>query len=472
MLAAFYRPIDGKVLIDGNDIKDIDISWLRNNITVVQQQTILFNETIRQNIALGHQDIDLVTDQQIESSLELAALQELVALLPDGLRTVVGAAGSSLSGGQKQRIAIARARIRDTPVLILDEATSALDFTSRTTVVNNIRTWRQGKTTIVITHDLEQIEPDDLTYVLDAGQIACWGRRKDILDLEKRYSIMDQRPEKSRQKTLSTSVAVDLPCSYAADEHSPLMVPSAIHAIHEQNDGLHEHPPLASNEPSFQHNRRRKAWRSGISASAKAVASNLRRQSTARATIMYSQMPPPPRLSKGRPRTGYGDTRIRFTATLPKLVSRGLSPDLHDKPLPVPPLDGIELKHRMNVGKGSKDDNSTDPISTMPVFRILATLWPSLSRTGRVKVVVGMLTTIIHATAAPAFSFLLIQVFSTFYMATGYRVKMTVYSLAILSIAFLDGIACFVSEYFLDTVSHSWIDSLGKSAFDTIKGLV
>ncbi len=122
----FYRANAGEVIIDGTPIQKLDTNWLRNNITLVHQSSILFNETILRNIAFGHRDFRSVTTGQVKVCIELAALQNTISELPKGLETMVGKGGSALSGGQKQRVALARARLRDTPILILDESTSAL----------------------------------------------------------------------------------------------------------------------------------------------------------------------------------------------------------------------------------------------------------------------------------------------------------------------------------------------------------
>ena len=175
LLMRFYEPSRGKILIDGDALVDIETNWLRNNITLVQQSSILFNETLRTNIAFGHRDHLRVSKDHVDVCAHFAALKDTISRLPNGMETKVGAGGSALSGGQKQRIALARARLRDTPILILDESTSALDHANKLSVTANIRQWRKGKTTIVITHDMSQIEDKDFVYVLESGAIVAEG---------------------------------------------------------------------------------------------------------------------------------------------------------------------------------------------------------------------------------------------------------------------------------------------------------
>ncbi|OXV11503.1 hypothetical protein Egran_00736 [Elaphomyces granulatus] len=139
LLLRFYAPISGEILIDDKPIQTFDVRWIRNNITLVQQESILFNETILQNIVLGGQTSKDARPECIKPCIEMANLQDLADTMPDGFNTVVGAGGNLLSGGQRQRVAIARARLRDTPILILDECTSALDSKNRTAVMKSIR---------------------------------------------------------------------------------------------------------------------------------------------------------------------------------------------------------------------------------------------------------------------------------------------------------------------------------------------
>lgn len=180
LLMKYYEINQGEILIDGHSIQTLNLGWLRENITLVQQQSVLFNETILQNIAFGKKPP--VSREEILNATQTADLQQTLDDMPDGLNTVIGSAGKSLSGGQQQRIAIARARIRDSAILILDEATSALDQKSRATVTENIREWRRGKTTIIITHDVSRILDDEYVYVLEHGVIVQEGYRKKLAE--------------------------------------------------------------------------------------------------------------------------------------------------------------------------------------------------------------------------------------------------------------------------------------------------
>ncbi|OJD36870.1 abc transporter [Diplodia corticola] len=180
VLCRFYPSKSGSITLDGHALEALDIDWLRRNITLVEQNSVLFDDTIFRNISYGRPDFDRVTLDEVKAAAEFALLKETVNGMPDGWDTLVGANGAALSGGQRQRMALARARLRDTPVLILDESTSALDYVNRTLILEAIRVWRRGRTTIIITHDISQIQQEDYVYILDKGKVVQDGYRKSL----------------------------------------------------------------------------------------------------------------------------------------------------------------------------------------------------------------------------------------------------------------------------------------------------
>jgi ATP-binding cassette subfamily B (MDR/TAP) protein 1 len=185
LLMNFYQPSSGNLLIDGHSLQILDLEWLRNKICFVQQESVLFDETMFRNIAFGRRPHMLVTEHEVKMATEIAILQQTIKDLPEGLQTMIGKSGNSLSGGQKQRIAIARARLHDAPILILDEAASALDQISRCLVMEAIRELRRDKTTVIITHHISEIKEEDYVYVLDGGKVVQEGYRHQLVDDEK-----------------------------------------------------------------------------------------------------------------------------------------------------------------------------------------------------------------------------------------------------------------------------------------------
>ena len=185
MIPRFYDPISGTVKIDGTDIKEFRQKSLRQQISFVLQETVLFHAPVWQNIAYGKPE---ATRAEILKAAELANASEFIEKLPDGYNAVLGERGMTLSGGQRQRIAIARAIIRNTPILILDEPTSDLDASSEKLVFEALDRLMEGKTTIVIAHRLSTVRKADVIFVVKDGDIVETGKHDDLLQRGGLYS--------------------------------------------------------------------------------------------------------------------------------------------------------------------------------------------------------------------------------------------------------------------------------------------
>jgi subfamily B ATP-binding cassette protein MsbA len=178
LLPRFYDPTGGVVLIDGVDIRDYHLSDLRRQMSLVSQEVVLFNESIRNNIVFGATDI---TEAQLQAAASAAYVLEFAQQLPQGLDTIVGDRGVLLSGGQRQRIAIARALLRDTPILILDEATSSLDTAAERHIQYALDRLVRNRTTLVIAHRLSTIEGADRILVMSDGRVVESGGHAELL---------------------------------------------------------------------------------------------------------------------------------------------------------------------------------------------------------------------------------------------------------------------------------------------------
>ena len=187
LLPRFYDVTRGEILIDGINVKNIDLDNLRDNIAVVFQDNFLFGGTIRENIVFNRKD---VTDEQLNNAIKAACLDEFIAELDDGLDTQIGERGVMLSGGQKQRIAIARAFIKNAPILILDEATSALDNKSEAVVQKAIDNLMKDRTVLVIAHRLSTVRNADIIAVMNNGRIVEKGTHKHLLKQEGEYAAL------------------------------------------------------------------------------------------------------------------------------------------------------------------------------------------------------------------------------------------------------------------------------------------
>ena len=184
LIPRFYDVSEGRITIDGHDLRDVTIESLRSQIGIVTQQTILFNDTVRNNIAYG----DLTkSDEDIIHAAQAANAHAFITNLPQGYDAIIGEQGAKLSGGERQRVSIARALLKDAPILILDEATSALDSEAEIEVQSALENLMRGRTTLVIAHRLSTIRNASRIVVLVNGKIVEEGSHEDLLARKGEY---------------------------------------------------------------------------------------------------------------------------------------------------------------------------------------------------------------------------------------------------------------------------------------------
>src|SRR5215831_9172470 len=187
LLQRLYTPESGRVLVDGTDIAQVDPAWLRRQMGVVLQENVLFNRSVRDNIALTDPGMAM---ERIIAAAQLAGAHEFVLELPEGYDSIVGERGSSLSGGQRQRIAIARALVSDPRILIFDEATSALDYESERVIQQNMRRIAEGRTVFIVAHRLSALRFTDRIVTIERGRLVEDGTHDDLIKRGGRYAAL------------------------------------------------------------------------------------------------------------------------------------------------------------------------------------------------------------------------------------------------------------------------------------------
>lgn len=178
LIPRFFDPTDGSITLDGNDLRDVELSSLRKLVGTVTQETVLFNDTVRNNIAYGQPDVPM---ERVIAAAKAALAHDFIERMPDGYNTVIGEKGFRLSGGERQRLAIARAILKDAPILILDEATSALDAESESLVQEALSNLMVHRTVLVIAHRLSTVRRADRILVVERGQIVETGTHAELL---------------------------------------------------------------------------------------------------------------------------------------------------------------------------------------------------------------------------------------------------------------------------------------------------
>lgn len=197
LIPRFVDPQHGRVIIGDTDLRDVSLKALRSRIALVGQHTFLFNNTIFHNIAYGREG---ATMQMVEEAARAAYALDFIRLLPQGFETVVGEGGFSLSGGERQRLAIARAILKDAPILILDEATASLDNRSEREVQDALERLEQGRTTIVVAHRLSTIRSADQIVVMSEGRIVEKGTHQELVDLRGEYAHLHSLQYRDSEK--------------------------------------------------------------------------------------------------------------------------------------------------------------------------------------------------------------------------------------------------------------------------------
>lgn len=470
LLARFYQPLTGSITVDEHPIARLQLEWLRRNITLVQQSSVTFASSFIENVALGAADPTRVSVEEIQKACSMALLQSTISGLPDGIHTKIGHGGRALSGGQQQRLALARAKLRDPPVLILDEINSGLDPVSRTLIMDAIRLWRKGKTTIIITHEVAQIKDDEYVYVLENGSVVQEGFRNQLAQLPSGLFSSLLASADDGCSSLSTSV-------YSSDIDSDS-------EVYEKPFRGGQYDKLMR---SLSLDKKRQSGlfhRLGMSPEptpAPTILGSLSRSNSLRKQVFQdSAVPKISHQSNIHDKSEGMDivTQSAFQVQQARTLNIRRSAMIQNSAITdngeaSRSLDSLEmfflerLDKRKNNEKGK--DNTIPRTKIYPSLRsILKTVWPTLDKTGKFELILAVLLCLVVATSNPVFSFIFSQLLSTFWLPENRQEASSKWAVGLTAVAVVDAIATFFSYYLMERVAQKWVNALRAEAIKRI----
>ncbi|RYP11692.1 hypothetical protein DL767_011013 [Monosporascus sp. MG133] len=465
LLAKFYEPQAGSIFLDGRGLQTLDDGWVRRNVTFVQQQqaSVLFDDTLFANIALGHRSPNPAR-QKVQTACDAALLQATLAALPQGLDTRVGrsAVGThDLSAGQKQRVALARARLRNTPVLVLDEITSGLDPLASNLIMEGIRHWRRGRTTVVVTHEVAQIQEGNFVYVMDEGRVVQQGLRGELVEYahgafaqmvaasaQKEAEMMVPDGEDGHVLTdIRTNTFLNFSRPLSARSQRSLRLPS-----HESFQGWRNQGRESRRTASKVTNTHSLVQKQRTSALAHVTTSSPRLHGVKRAIGSVSR-----RMPKRR-------GPLNQNATDRKL--NGALPNSRNNPKQSEKLDVRKCRGTIHGKKQPEQVEKSTKGETVSLFAIYKTIWPSLRPKEQIFILLGLLMCIVIAASVPAFSIVFANLLSALYQhdTEARLVPARKWSLYLFLIAGAGALATIVGHYLLDWAGQAWVNTLRRHA--------
>ncbi|KAK1830120.1 alpha-factor-transporting ATPase [Podospora conica] len=455
LLLRFYDPLPGGSLtLDGRPLANLDLAWLRRTILLVQQSSVLFADTFLRNLAFGAPagvDPDTLTPADVREACDLALLQATVAGMPEGVNTLIGPTGYSLSGGQRQRLALARARLRDPPVLVLDEITSGLDPASRGMIMEAVRYWRRGRTTVVITHEVGHIEEEDLVYVMEGGRVVQEGGMRELMEEGGLFAEL-------------VAAADDASCtSSAAGEESQ----EESEDDDWEDELLRERFGGGGREESMFH-------KFGL-------------DDRQRATGFFSRMSRPVEpahlmsdLAKSRAtmrRLSEGEgmdvvTQMGLEVQINRARDGRRTVQEHDAA--AASMDSLEMFFMEKLAK-SKDKKASKKNAEKPagprlpsMKAILKTVWPTLDKIGKVQLILGLVSCVVIAASDVLFAFIFAQLLSGFWLPEGREEAGAKWAVYLTIVATVDAAATFFAYFFMEHVAQRWVNALRAEAIKRI----
>ncbi|EFX02238.1 ABC a-pheromone efflux pump [Grosmannia clavigera kw1407] len=470
LLVRFYHPTAGRILVDKSPIEELDVRWLRENVSLIQQSSTVFNGTFGWNVSLGSSTPDSINESSIKTACQTALLQSTIAGLPQGLDTVVGPRGVALSGGQRQRLAVARAKIRDPAVLVLDETTSGLDPKSAQMVLEAVRIWRREKTTVIITHDISNIAMEDYVYVMDCGSLVQQG---PYFQLAKDSGGM--------LDTLLNAVAVGGARDVATACLSPVEKIGHDQFGHgNQEDGVDDQLAAVggnqADEPAIMAWPLPQTWRGSsfgagpFLASSAAHGNFIHRLSLQSAQASHAvnwplPAPEPTLKAKESPKS------IESRSSVDLVCDQG-----HQAQANRQSWNESGQRQRQAVALTRKRalsstscDRETSPPKPKPaiptLLTVLRTVWPLLGKANRIEAILGLLCCIVVAGSNPGFSFVFARMLESFWSPKANKEAVgRPWALILIGLSIVDGSAVFGSFYLAERVGQTWVNALRSEA--------
>lgn len=448
LLIKLYEPLSGNIFIDGHALGSLDVEWLRSNVTLIQQTSVLFNDTLSMNVAMGHQNPKGVSTSAVKAACETALLQETLAALTLGLDTYVGTGGQDLSGGQKQRLALARAKIRDPPVLILDEITSGLDILNGGLIMDAIKKWRQGKTTIIITHEVAQIKKEDFVYVMDDARVVQKGLRKDLqrqkggvfATLVASTTSNDLREDGDDEPKVDTNAVINFsrPRSAASQRGYSL--------------------PIEMQEGQYMGRRATLTPQPHESILDNMLAQTMGSVGGRFSTSFAGHRMFPVELSQKTSQDKR--TSIDLLQELGEIVRENRGGAVSRERRRVPDI-ANENPNEVSWGESKRIDGTS-------LRYIYGTVWPYLPLKERIFLVVGLSMCILVAGCVPAFSVIFAKLLAVLYSSGDRIVAGQQWALYLLLVALVSAITTFFSQYLMHSAGQAWVDALRMQALKKI----
>lgn len=454
LIAGVYETSSGTILYNGQAYRSLHVEWLRQNITLVEQSSYIFDGSIAENISMG-----LIGPKQLTGidtqTFDPTEFHDLLAHLSGSLNDVRGS-GSTFSGGEKQRIALARARVRDPKVLILDEAVSAMDRTSREIAMATVRKWRRNKTTIIITHDLTPIENDDFVYVMDNGQLVQQGFKEDLMS--ESNGVFNELSQLQFDDIYQPSLGIIPPTPVSPSTIDDLPNRASVHDL-----GIH---PLDSISRASQRSFRR---------------SQSIRHSGYTPALNVPAVSPPPYRRVPTPDSAYqrelgfeyekmqnnpSGTDIELTAVGSSAILFGTSlvPNQTTTARASAWITNTEEPPTLVLNKTSGADNLT----TGSIIQTLASVWPALEARYRIWLVLGASCCVFSALTTPAFAFSLAQLLASMWAPSNQVNTGRKWALYLIAIAVGDGIFTSSGRYFCEMAAQAWANKVRLSAMEKV----